>query len=278
MGSATGIGNSVDLLSIKDFSAFTGVKQSTLRYYDDIGLFSPAFRGENGYRYYSPQQIITINMIKVFNDLDVPIREISELERCRTPESILSLLVGKEGLLETELRRVTRAYDIIRTLRRMIHYGIHADESKLAVQYMEEQPLILGEENDFSANKHFYTAFLKFCDKSNHLRINLDYPVGGYFSDMEEFSREPGQPTRFFSVDPHGVDMKPAGNYLVGYNRSYYGETGDLPERMTEYAKENNLVFTGPVDNIFLLDEICVKNPEDYLLQVSVPVTFSCDE
>jgi DNA-binding transcriptional MerR regulator len=85
-----------DLLSIKDFSQLTGIKQSTLRYYDDLGLFSPAKRGENGYRYYSPQQIITINSINLLNELDMSIREISEIQKNRSPELLFHVLSEKE--------------------------------------------------------------------------------------------------------------------------------------------------------------------------------------
>lgn len=38
--------------TVKDMSAITGSSVHTLHYYDEIGLLSPAFVGENGYRYY----------------------------------------------------------------------------------------------------------------------------------------------------------------------------------------------------------------------------------
>jgi DNA-binding transcriptional MerR regulator len=263
----------VDYLSIKDFSAFTGVKQSTLRYYDDIGLFSPVHRAENGYRYYSPQQIITINMIKVLNDLDVPIRQINELERERSPEKVLSLLMDREGMLEAELRKLSRSYDVIRTFRRIIHSGLSADENEISIQYMDEHPLILGGVNNFEGSRYFYDTFLTFCSNANSMRIDLDYPVGGIFDDIDAYLAKPGEPTRFFSVDPNGQDMKPAGKYLVGYNRGYYGETGDIPQKLKQFADDHDLIFSGPVYNIFLLDELCISNPSEYLLQISVQVT-----
>ena len=39
------------------FAKYFGIKKDTLFYYDEIGLFSPAFIGENGYRYYTASQI-----------------------------------------------------------------------------------------------------------------------------------------------------------------------------------------------------------------------------
>jgi len=77
---------------------------------------------------------------------------------------------------------------------------------------------------------------------------------------------------RFFSNDPKGHEQKAAGLYLVGYTRGYYGQTNDLPERMTAFAKKSGLVFTGPVYNLYLFDEISIDDPNQYLLQASASV------
>jgi DNA-binding transcriptional MerR regulator/effector-binding domain-containing protein len=264
------IGNSY--LSIKDFSAYTGIKQSTLRYYDDLGLFSPIERGENGYRYYSPQQIITINAINVLCDLDVPVKCITEIERDRSPEKILELFQGKELELENSIRKLQRSYDVVRTLRQQIQHALAVDEEQIGVTYMDDTAIVLGPENDFSYQGYFYEAFLKFCTEAKQYRINLDFPIGGVFPDMASYLEKPSEPQYFFSLDPNGPDEKSGGNHLVGYTRGYYGETGDLPERMRQYAADNDLKFTGPVYNIYLLDEISVKDYHQYLLQASVPV------
>jgi effector-binding domain-containing protein len=42
---------------------------------------------------------------------------------------------------------------------------------------------------------------------------------------------------------------------------------------MAAYAKRNGLTFTGPVYGVYLLDEFCVADPEQYLLRVSAPVS-----
>jgi hypothetical protein len=86
------------------------------------------------------------------------------------------------------------------------------------------------------------------------------------------FLSESSQPTRFFSFDPKGYDRKPEGLYLIGYTRSYYDRTNDLPQRMAGFAKKNGVVFNGPVYSIYLFDEISVTDPNRYLLQVSASV------
>jgi hypothetical protein len=137
---------------------------------------------------------------------------------------------------------------------------------------MLETNIILGEPTDFSYGDGFVGEFLAFCNTPRRPELNLSYPIGGYFTNMETFLYHPGEPTRFFSLDPAGLEKKDKGRYLVGYTRGYYGTTGDLPKRMEAYAKKHELVFDGPVYNIYLFDVISMMDPGQYLLQVSVPV------
>lgn len=250
----------------------TGIKQSTLRYFDDMGLFSPAARGENGYRYYTPQQIITINSIKLLNELNMPIKRISELERNRTPERLLEVLNEKESELDLEYYSIQKALAVVRTLRKMIQTGLNAEVGSISVTYLEELPIVIGQENSFEDSYYFFDPFMDFCRKAGQYRIDLRLPVGGMFDSFESFSVSPSEPNHFFSVDPSGIDKRAAGKYLTCYGRGYYGETGDLVERMSDYIARNSIKTTGPVYMIYLHDELSVQDADKYLYQAVVMV------
>ena len=261
-----------DFLSIKDFSTLTGIKQSTLRYYDDLGLFSPAQRGENGYRYYSPQQVITINSINLLHELDMPIRQISSIQNNRTPELMFKVLSDKEETLESELLNLERSYNVVRTIKRMIQIGLTSDEYVVDTRFLDEMPIVVGPVNRFEGTEQFYNAFLNFCSEAKQYRIDLRMPVGGMFEDFDTFCTYPSTPTHFFSVDPKGLDRRPAGKYLSAFQRGYYGVIGDLVERMRRHLLDQGLIPIGPVYNIFLHDELSVDDPNNYLLHATVEV------
>jgi effector-binding domain-containing protein len=90
---------------------------------------------------------------------------------------------------------------------------------------------------------------------------------------MESFSKAPGCPDNFLSIDPIGNYTRKAGDYLVGFSRGYYGELGDLPERMNAHAKENSLTLTGPVYVMYLHEEICTKDTSQYLAKCSIAIS-----
>jgi len=261
--------NTNDLLSIKDFSEFTGIKQSTLRYYDEIGLFHPALRGENGYRYYSCQQIITVNLINVLTSLDIPRKKIIELAKERTPEGILKLFSTQEMILNDRLRQISNSYSVIQTFRKLIEEGLSADIDSIQRCTAASLPISLGPANHFLEDGQFYHTFIKYCNRAKKQGVNLSYPIGGYYKNLDSFMQTPSQPNIFFSLNPLGNEEKPAGDYLVGYTRGYYGEMGTLPQRLYDYAKENNIDLEGPVYAIYLQDELCLPDTSDYLVQIS---------
>ena len=259
-----------DFLTISEFSEWTGIPRSSLIYYDKVGLFRPAYRAENNYRYYTYLQTITVNLISTLRRIGVPLETISNLMRNRTPEDLLELLSSKERDIAQEIEQLLDASKVIAVFNHHILKGLTADCEHISVTYLESEAFILGPPNDYTGDETFYNAFQRYCQDLEEKGGNLHYPMGGWWSCIEDFMKNPVRPPRFYSVDPDGQQHKKAGRYLVGYNRGFYGEIGDLPERMVAFALENNLKIDGPMFNIFLLDEISVQDPGKYLMQASI--------
>jgi hypothetical protein len=151
--------------------------------------------------------------------------------------------------------------------------GLHAEESEIFVREGPERRIVLGEPNEYKDGEGFFGAFARFCAAKHTPELNLAYPIGGLFDSMKSFLGDPSRPARFFSHDPAGKETTGGGLYLTGFTRGYYGRTNGLPRRMAEYADRNGLTFDGPVYNTYLLDELSVVDPEQYLLRVSASVS-----
>jgi DNA-binding transcriptional MerR regulator len=259
------------LLTISEFAKIVDISPSTLRYYDTIGLFSPAVTGSesgNSYRYYAPMQITTVKMVRVLTELGVPLKTILGVAKERTPAKILRLLDDQSSKLYARLCRLREAHSVLRIYTDLLRDGITADENELSIVHLAEMPITLGEPCEFGADLDFYRDFVNFCSKKHTPPLNMCYPIGGVFDDMEVFLKTPARPTRFFSTDPAGLGRRQEGLYLVGYTRGYYGQTNDLPARLADYAEKHSLVFEGPVYNLYLFDEVSVDDSNQYLLQV----------
>jgi hypothetical protein len=147
---------------------------------------------------------------------------------------------------------------------------MYSEEGVISVGHFQSLPGTLGPVYDYAEGDNFFDAFQNFCAKANELKIDLHFPMCGYFETADEFFNDPQRPRRFFSLDPSGKNEKPAGMYLYTHLRGDYDKVGDVPEKMYNYAKENDLKLSGPVYHIFLHDEVSLRNPEEYLSRFSI--------
>jgi len=266
-----------DLFSIQEFSQISGVETSTLRYWDELGLFSPIKRNpENNYRYYSLVQLLALNFVTTLRELDIPLKTIAELRQERSPENLLRVLEKKEREMDMELRALRQRSSIIHARQELIRYGLRVDEileSQVSVLHREDKALILWPRNEYQEGDTFIEPLASFVSQTGDQYINLGFPVGGYWDSMERFIKEPSRPDHFFSIDPIGTHIRKAGKYLIGFARGYYAEMGDLPERMAAYAKEKSLTVSGPVYTMYLHEEISTQDPSQYLAQTCVAVS-----
>jgi DNA-binding transcriptional MerR regulator len=68
------------MFRIGDFSKIAQVSGRLLRYYDEIGLLSPAFTDpQTGYRYYSARQLPQLNRILVLKELGLSLEQVAQL-------------------------------------------------------------------------------------------------------------------------------------------------------------------------------------------------------
>jgi len=263
-----------DLYTIQEFAKLSGVENTTLRYWDDIGLFCPVKRDpENNYRCYSLEQLTALNFVTTLSDLGVPLKTIAELRKNRDAENILRLLEGKERDLDMELRKIRICSSIIHSRRELIRIGLNIEEEQITIATRQsDRAAILWPRNEYKEGETFLQPLGAMINEAVSLRINLGFPIGGRYDNIDAFVSAPDRPQHFFSMDPTGTNTRKSGEYMIGYTRGYYGEVGDLPERMVQFAKDRTLKITGPVYLTYPLDEICTQDPSNYLAQAMVAV------
>jgi len=84
--------NHQDSLSAKQFTEFTRINESELRFFEKTNLFQPEKLGKDGFRVYSAPQTASINAVNVLHSMRIPAKKIQKLVEDRSPESVLSLL------------------------------------------------------------------------------------------------------------------------------------------------------------------------------------------
>lgn len=265
-----------DTLSIQEFAKKANICSSTLRYWEKIGLFTPACRDpDSNYRRYTLAQLLALNFVTTLSSLDIPLKQIATLRDERNPEQLLSILDKLEKDMDMEMRNLRQRYSIIHARRDLIKWGLSADENTIAVRQLEARPMIIWPRNAYKEGDTFLEPLSAHIAGSTDRYVNLGFPVGGRHDSMKSFMKAPGCPNNFISIDPIGAHVRKAGEYLVGFVRGYYGELGDLPERMAAFACDHGIGLNGPVYTMYLLEEISTCDRSQYLAKCSIAVRKS---
>ena len=104
------------MYTIKELADLAGTTTRTLRYYDQLGLLEPARIGENGYRYYDRGNLLNLQQILFFRELDLPLKEI----RFLTSRPDFQLLTALKNHQQAIRARISRYQTLLDTIQQTI--------------------------------------------------------------------------------------------------------------------------------------------------------------
>ncbi|MDE7283235.1 MAG: MerR family transcriptional regulator [Lachnospiraceae bacterium] len=214
------------LFKITEFAKIASTNRKTLQYYDEIGLFSPAYVAKNGYRYYSLLQLDQLALIAVLRDLGLPLREIKHYQECGSAEEL-------GHLLEIQSKEIDRCIELLQRRKAMLTSVL--EENQAFQQY---------------GGKSFQVLEWKDICFSRLLPEDRKPPfVVNYLTDGLQTGLFIGTGEQFlYQKRADGEICAPAGKYLCLYDLSAIAVRQwltDTIETMNRYAAENDLQLDG---------------------------------
>ncbi|GAA0181758.1 MerR family transcriptional regulator [Clostridium sediminicola] len=267
------------LLTTGQFAELCNVSKQTLIYYHKIGLFSPYFIDESGYRYYSLRQHETFQIICILKEFHTPLKEIKEYLNNRDREQYLALLEKKNEEMKKKIKRLTRLSNIIQNKCTDLTKGIKVINKGQEVFFetKEEVVLILSKPvlpEDNSMDEHFKY----FHELESYVHdIDEGYPVGAILS-KENLLKKDFKQLNYFTVRINksiGDSREyyfPAGCYLSVIHKGSYEETWRGYEKLFAFIEKEGYEFDGDSYEEGLVDFLGEKDEENYFTKISVKV------
>lgn len=273
--------NNIKYFSTGEFAKLCNVHKKTLFYYDEIGLFKPEKVMDNGYRYYSEYQVEAFSVIYNLKDIGVPLKVIKEYIDNRTPESMIGLFEYESKEIGEEINRLIRKQEIMSNKIKLIKESNNIS-CDILVEKQDEEYLILS--NSVDNNKldslvdgdgydmEAYVNLLKLTFENN---LNYGYPVGSIKTKKDLFLHN--NYSYYYtkvnkSCNYKDIFVKPKGTYLVGYSKGYYTKTPIIYKKLLDYMEKNNLEIEGLAYEDVLVDQVCVKNLDDFIIKISIHI------
>lgn len=122
------------MMTIQAFASLTGLPPTTLRYYENKKLLVPDTRGDNGYRYYSDDQIPIARLIQSLRQSAVPINDIRVFLR--------SSLEDQEKLLERWRQEVEQSLKALQVAKQYLG-GMKPGQKNVQMVKWEDQAIMV---------------------------------------------------------------------------------------------------------------------------------------
>ena len=272
--------NSPNYFTTGEFARICGVKKQTLFHYDDIGIFRPVVTGENGYRYYSYTQSETFQVLMALRDLNVPLAEIREHMDRRSPQALIDLLEARREEVDEMIRKLQWSRKFINTKIQLTREGLHAPLGKIIFEDMEDEYHITtrykgpDEDRDIMKAVSDHLNFRQELGIPSCYAIGAIIPVGSVTEDKYIYSH-------FYSVvdredllpeDYEHAHLDTGGRYICIYDHQGYQNVHANCIKLMRYAEEHRLLITSDFYEEVILDDLSVKDYQNYLVKLSVRV------
>lgn len=147
------------MFKIGEFAALTQIAVSQLRYYDEIGLFTPAHVDpDSGYRYYSAEQIPRLDQIIVLRELGFTLDQIRDLQQRRvSDQQIWKILADRrEQIIQNVRNEIARLRQLETRLEQFASQG-DLPAHRVTVKAVPEQPYLYAQSPNQDAHQQQFT-------------------------------------------------------------------------------------------------------------------------
>jgi len=267
----------VTLLKVAKFAQICRTTPRTIRFYEKKGLIKPALIDEfSGYRFYDPKQAREVFKIKLFQNFDMSLSDISKsIKKYRE----YSFLEGRLSNIKEEIEEKQKEYLFLKNINNFL---FSKKDLKSFLKIENVGPFVLFATNiregrydqvdNYSRNLYKLAKKLKIKAKDKYVLVYLEpekYGPGGI--NME---------VGLICVEKKNIKL-PSGYYFKTFPRqkaivyNYKGPFGYLTfvhQRLfySDYFK--NLKFKNFPFDVYIYSYVNRKSPYDYLTRVVYPI------
>ncbi|MCM3163402.1 MerR family transcriptional regulator [Metabacillus litoralis] len=259
------------------FAKLCKVNKQTLFYYDQIGLLSPVFKNEKGYRFYSMNQIELFFVIDLLKELGMSLNDIQQYTQNKSPESFLTLMYQKREEIVKKRQEIERKEKLIETKISLMEEASQLDFQQITLEHFPEATLYLSRKMKNNTDEEFVEVISDFIDELNELQLDTGYPIGvitnreqvlkGEFSKYSYLYIEQPQPKEGYSYF-----QAVKGYFLVGYHIGDELTIHNTYKRLFSEMERLELTLGDYVFEEYIYDTVVKNQKEHYVTKIMMQV------
>lgn len=260
------------LYTVGQFAKLNDINKRTLHYYDEIGLFSPEYKGENGYRYYTCFQTVQLEFILTLRRLGLSIDEIKAYTQQPSGESFVQIMAERQRLIDRTMRQLMETKAFLEQKADKLKLSLNARHGHVETIELPEQRLLLSkpiavryDDVDFEVAADFSQRLKGIFGLYDNFgsRIPVDNIMAG---DMDAYEC-------FYAIDNRDEgecdELRPGGTYLRSFCVGGWHNLHCVYASMLTYAREHGLELYGYAYEEGL-NELTLQRREDYITMITI--------
>lgn len=268
--------NAKDKFTIHEVANLNNISIDSLRYYEKIGLLKPS-RGSNKYRYYTLDDLVLLNIIREFRNLNFSFGQIKEMLEGRSLKATEELLRQELELVDNEIARLRQTKKtILQRLNNMSSIFCQVEPYTPCIITLPDMKCLHITNGPMKIDEidYYINAYML---KTN---LNLSNIIGRYDLyrlDTSKRIHDVQCEIKEVLVTNNAMKVKPdfilsRGRYL---NITYHGTdflSGIQVDKLTTYAKEHKINIIGDFFEFRIFDFYDTSFSEEYLSAVCVKI------
>lgn len=265
-------------LTISEFAKLHKINKRTLHYYDEIGIFKPKYKGENGYRYYDYRQGVDFEYIKMLRELNISLEDIKKYldnpneenfsilanKKLKDIEKNIEILKKKKDIISDKMKKLEKCKEIRKNNNIEI---VNCEDEKLLLTPFEFKDYSEDIENIKRIVEHINSIWSveDYCRGIGSF-ISVDKILNGETEDYDGlFIQIPKD------VNSDSITIKPKGEYICAYQIGDWNKLPDIYCEIIDYAKKENLKLVGDSYEIGMND-FAISDMNEYITRIMIKI------
>lgn len=268
--------------TVGEMAKLANLSSQTLRYYDQIGLFKPAYTDQaTNYRYYAESQLYLLDLIKSLRFVGTPLEKIKEVQYFSI-EDMIRYLDEQEHTIEDQLARLAESQYTLRKTRKQMQEQLAIPViGEVFIKEEEESRLLCLTVADATPVHVSNDAMLILTETIENagsvqtIRYGSYYPLQAYDSVQTLYYTQifiPILTSRQFVIQNELVDIvsMSAGRYIeiaFNYSPNMYIT---MYNKLLHYIKTHNIAVENTVWEAVMPSNFSAQMDEQLIVELKV--------
>ncbi|OED21578.1 MerR family transcriptional regulator [Bacillus cereus] len=266
--------------TIGEMAKMHNIAESTLRYYDEKGIFHPSIVDpQTNYRYYTIDQFSLLDTIKFLRQLNIPLKEIKKYIDERNPAYALNLLEKQQEMMLKKQREIEYA---LAKMEHRIHLIKEATKAKAEQMVIKEIPqrkitaIAVAPNTTDDMFEYYIHSLQKNMRQMDDSLFSGDIGVtvakkGLMQNEFQAYS------SVFILLDYMPFEVQSSdeikeGVFACVYHHGPYEETDETYKKLMKYIDQEGYEISGDAIEIALIDWSVTEDPEEQVTEIQIPI------